>query len=83
MSKDNIKRRTIMKNGWLIQKENSPDSTKLKAMTQKIHKDKNGNVVGHTSVYKEISFSSKTDNPRKKSDTDNEYLVTEEKENDN
>lgn len=73
--KDNIKRKTIIKDGWLIQQEKTDNSIKLKASNQKIHKDKDGNIIGHTQTYKEVSFSSITDRPDIKKDKDNEYEI--------
>jgi hypothetical protein len=75
--KDNIKRKTIIKDGWLIQQEKTDNSIKLKASNQKVHKDKDGNIIGHTQTYREVSFSSRCDKPEMKQDSDNEYEIDE------
>jgi hypothetical protein len=75
---DNIKRKIIMKNGWLIQQERTPNSATVKATQQKIHKDKDGNIIGRTNAYKEVSFSSNRFISKNKKSDDNEYILEEE-----
>ena len=58
MLKNNNKKKIIMKDGWIIQKEKGKNTSKVRAIKQKTLKDKAGNVIGHTSVYKEVSFTS-------------------------
>jgi hypothetical protein len=78
MVEDNIKRRTIMKNGWLIQKEQSDNGMKITAQQDKILKDKSGKIVGRSSVHKQVYFSSLKDNKDSPLDKNHEYKLEEE-----
>lgn len=73
MTKDTIKRKTIMKNGWLIQMEKSDSGTSVMARCEKIHKDKKGKIIGRSSINKQIHYSSLNDNKDLTLDKDNEY----------
>jgi len=82
---DNIvQRKVVVKNGWLIQQERTPTSAKVKAIQHKIHKDKDGNVIGQTNRYKEVSFSSNKFISKSDEDDedDNEYILEEDKQKD-
>jgi len=73
MTEDNIKRKTIIKNGWLIQMEKSDSGTTVMARQDKIHKDKDGNIIGRSSINKQIHYSALKDNKDLTLDKDHEY----------
>jgi hypothetical protein len=70
---DKIKRKTIMKNGWLIQTEKTDSGTRIMARQEKTHKDKEGNIVGRSSINKEVYFSALKDEDDLTLDKDHGY----------